>query len=163
MKRRLFLIIAILASALFLTTILPRVFGLTLIPAADPAMSTTYNLHQLIFIAPIDSADIKENQIIAFGYPSPEDNSATRLRHVISIQYYPTSDAREFFVQADNSAYPDHGSIAESDVLGRVALSIPFANWLAYPAVSVLLALIAVLFFVLFARCPSPPKPHFFM
>lgn len=140
-----------------------RIFGLQVLAIISPSMEPNYPTGSVIYIADVNPAELKVNDVITFKLT----NSTTATHRIIElVQDEDNPNIVRFRTKGDNNNTIDGSLVEFDDVVGKVVFCIPFLGYLAihiqsppgsYIAIGVGLIMI---FFVMIIDMITDDKKH---
>ena len=119
------IVLGFLFLAVIITIVLPTVLSAKLAVVYSASMAPAMPVGALALMEPIDPAEIKVGDIIAFN--PPRDPDVTVSHRVVEV----LSDGAslEFRTKGDANEDPDLFSVPAANVLGRVNFNIPYMGY----------------------------------
>lgn len=97
----------------------PSIMGHSLYAVLSGSMSPAFNTGSLLAVSPVDPAQLQEGDIIAFARSGGEIVS----HRIVGIE---NENGLNFITQGDANDVEDSGTVAANQVIGAVALAIPW-------------------------------------
>lgn len=105
-----------------------RLFGLKTYTVISPSMTPKYPVGSLVYVNPVDPADIGEDDVITFYLSGVDGKSGTVATHrVVRVD----RDNRCFYTKGDANDDEDNAPVTYDRLIGRVELCIPVMGYVA--------------------------------
>ena len=116
---------AILTALIALTLVLTRVTGGRIVTVLSGSMEPTYHTGSLLFVRPVDTAEIEAGDAIAYMVAD-----GVMVTHRV-IEVVPADDGtRQFRTQGDANNVADEALVDSDSVVGTPVFSVPLAGYI---------------------------------
>jgi len=114
---------AVIAAALAAATILvlPRALGWQLVTVMSGSMAPAYRTDAVLAVAPVDPADVREGDVIAF---ETEADRPLVTHRVVAVER--ETGGLNFVTKGDANEEADRDPVAATAVRGRVVFGVPY-------------------------------------
>lgn len=99
----------------------PRLTGGAALTVLSGSMTPTYPVGSVVFVQPVDPADVRAGDVITFAN---DDGRSFTTHRVVEIEHTP--DGRQFVTKGDANRGVDPDPVVDEAVRGRVSFNVPY-------------------------------------
>jgi len=121
------LLIVLIASVLALVVlarVIPAALGGTTFVVGGPSMEPTIPVGSAVYAAPVKASDLRTGDVVSLQVGPMHAVFTHRVVRLVTLP-----DGRYLETKGDANDHPDPAVVPVSDVVGRVAISVPYAGY----------------------------------